>query len=98
MDEAHGTKYLLSPSARPKEAAATPELHASKSVPLEDGELQDKQEGAASQKVLACVEFLYLSIPYNKTYILLEDFKFEILSDGIQFSKHGNTNVKNQQL
>ena len=53
MDEAHGTKYLLSPSARPKEAAATPELHASKSVPLEDGELQDKQEGAASQKVLA---------------------------------------------
>ena len=98
MDEAHGTKYLLSPSARPKEAAATPELHASKSVPLEDGELQDKQEGAASQKVLACVEFLYLSIPYNKTYILLEDFKYEILSDGIQFSKLGNTDVKNQQL
>ena len=63
MDEAHGTKYLLSPSARPKEAAATPEVHATKSVPLEDGELQDKQEGAASQKVLACVEFLYLSIP-----------------------------------
>ena len=98
MDEAHGTKYLLSPSARPKEAAATPEVHASKSVPLEDGELQDKQEGASSQKVLACVKFLYFAILYNKTYILFDDFKYEMLSDGIQFSKLGNTNVKNQQL
>ena len=62
MDEAHGTKYLLSPSAQPKETAATPEVHASKSVPLEDGEIQDKQEGASSQKVLACVRFLYFII------------------------------------
>ena len=62
MDEAHGTKYLLSPSARPREVAATPEVHASKSVPLEDGEPQVKPEGASSQKVLSFVKFIYVTI------------------------------------
>ena len=62
MDEEHGTKYLLSPSARPKEAAATPEVHASKGVLLEDGKPQDKHEGASSQKVLSFLMLVYFTV------------------------------------